>query len=188
MRKRSKRERTCSAGTSPRPGPGTRSAGTPPWPPSPSSAAPPSATPWAAASTLPAAGAAGDRGTSGSDRDINDADLQHPPRRRARPGPRRPALPAPASPRSGCPSPRPPGSTGLAGAGAAGLITRARLAFALRWSRLAQAAPGRRPLAPLQRPAGRGGSLTPDGRKEVTACNQDRQPGHHGTLYRQISS
>jgi hypothetical protein len=39
LRKRSKRERTCSAGTSARPGRGTLSAGTPPCPRSPSLAA-----------------------------------------------------------------------------------------------------------------------------------------------------
>ena len=39
-----RRARTCSAGTKPRPVPGTGSAGTPPWPPSPNSAPPPSAT------------------------------------------------------------------------------------------------------------------------------------------------
>ena len=52
----------------------------------------------------------------------------------------RPSRPAagsparPASPRSSCRSPRPPGSPAWPRSYTAGLITRARLAFALRWS------------------------------------------------------
>ena len=64
---------------------------------------------------------------------------------------------------------------------AAGLITRARLAFHLRWSRLAAPPPGPRPVAPLQHPAADHGShLIHGGRKEVTRCN--RKPGNHVTI------
>ena len=56
VRKRSKRARTCSAGSRPRPGAGTASAATPPWPPSPSSGPPPSATRSPATSSSPAPG------------------------------------------------------------------------------------------------------------------------------------
>ena len=92
-----------------------------------------------------------------------------------RPSPPAAASPArPASPPSGCRSPRPPGSPAWPGRPPPGCITRARLAFALRWSAPAAAPPGHRPLAPPQRPAPRRSHLTPSDRKEVTACN--RQP------------
>ena len=94
LKKRSRRARTCSAGTSPRPAPGTASAG---------------------------------------DGDVGDADLQIP------------LGDAPVPARGG--QPCPPGIApiklsiaettrlaGLARQHAARLITRARLAFALRWS------------------------------------------------------
>jgi hypothetical protein len=52
-----------------------------------------------------------------------------------RPSPPAAGCPArPASARSGCRSPRPPGSPCSPGSTPPGLITRARLAFALRWS------------------------------------------------------
>ena len=97
--------------------------------------------------TMPAASTA-------DDDHISDADLQIP------------LGDAPVPARGG--QPCPPGITpirlsiaetarlaGLAAHYTAGLITRARLAFALRWSAPATAAPGHRPLAPLQRPAPR---------------------------------
>ena len=101
--------RTHSAGTSPRCAPGMRSAGTPPWPPSPSSVMSPSATdcaatspswprqPPAATTTLPAT-ATGARPTT----------LTWASRSATRPSPPGPGSPArPVSAPSGSPSPRP---------------------------------------------------------------------------------
>ena len=115
--------------------------------------------------------------THGSDRGISDADLQIP------------LGDAPVPARGG--QPCPPGIapirlsiaetvrlTGLARQYAAGLITRARLAFALRWSlrrRRHQAAArwhhySARLLASQDR-------VTSDGRKEVTPCNRTSETG-----------
>lgn len=47
--------------------------------------------------------------------------------------------------------------------------------------RLATAPPGRRPMAPPRRPAGRGSNLNPGDRKKVTACKRGSQPMCHGT-------
>ena len=65
----------------------------------------------------------------------------------------------------------------------AGLITRARLAFRLRWSALASPPPGPRPLAPLQHPPPGAHHLTHDGRKEVTRCNRQ-----HGNQMSRLAS
>ena len=149
----SKRQRTRSAGTSPRSAPGTGCAGTPPWPPSPSSAPPPSATPWAAL-RLPArtAAPAAGRGRRRRRR-CRDADLLIPlgdapvPARGGQPCPpglgpdravrRRDRLAGPPrrAVRRGADQPRP-----------------ARLRAPLVCPPAAP--PGHRPLAPPQRPAG----------------------------------
>ena len=59
----------------------------------------------------------------------------------------------------------------------AGLITRARLAFRLRWSRWAARPPGPHPLAPLQQAPPAHRHLNPASRKEVTQCNH--KPANH---------
>ena len=88
--------------------------------------------------------------------------------------PSRPAAASPArppSPASSCPSPRPPGSPNLARQYAAGLITRTRLAFALRWSlrrRCHQAPPGG--ITTALGSSSRQDSQQQRG-KEVTECN-----------------
>ena len=124
---------------------GTGSAGTPPWPPSPSSAPPPSATRLTGSITLPAdtdtAPATHARRTpaprpaarAAAATPVSDADLQIP------------LGDAPVPVRAGQPCPPELGPiklsiaettrlTDLAACYTKGLITRARLAFALRWS------------------------------------------------------
>ena len=100
----------------PGPRPGTRSAGTPPWPPSRSSATPPSATRLCGDITLPdaPARASHDDGRDGEGRRQRRRPA-HPARRRARPRPQ-PGSPARrASAPSSSPSPRPPASNAWPG-------------------------------------------------------------------------
>jgi len=122
---------------------------------------------------LPPAGDAGAPRTRGSDADadVDDADLRIPLG----------DAPIPAYP--GQPRPR---RTGLIRLSVAETARLARLAAdwaagLLTPARLAQAAPSRRPVVPPRGPPGRGGNLTPGGRKEVTACNRDRRPVRRGT-------
>jgi hypothetical protein len=118
-RKRSRPERTRSAGTSLRRAPGTRSAGTLPWPPSPSSAMSPSATPCAAtspsrlrqppaATTTPLETATGTI-TADATTGTTPTTLTWASPSATRPSPPGPGNPArPISAPSGSPSPRPP--------------------------------------------------------------------------------
>ena len=180
MKRPSKPARTCSDGTSARPAAGTGPAGTPPWPPSPSSGPPPSAARSTAASiSPPPASATTTHADTTAGDDISDADLQIP------------LGDAPVPGRGGqpCPAGIAPIKLSIAETArlailarqhAAGLITRARLAFALRWSlrrRLHQAiARWHHYSTRLHHHQER---VTSADRKEVTECNTIRQPGHH---------
>ena len=114
-KKLSKPERTCSAGTSPRPGPGTRSAGTPPWPPWHSCGRQRSATTCAATSPSPASPPAAAVTTAATARTTSAA-LTCASRSATRPSPPAAGSPArPASARSSSPSPRPPASNAWPG-------------------------------------------------------------------------
>ena len=163
---------------------GRPSAGTLPWPPSPSSAPPPSAARSTGSITLPAAGPG--TATAPTAATAASATLTCRSPSATRPSRTAAASPArPASRRSSCPSPRPPGSPVLARQHAAGLITRARLAFALRWSlrrRLHQATArwhhySARLLAATDR-------VTSRGRKEVTPCNRTPDNRRHAERQR----
>ena len=136
--------------------------------------------------TLPAPGPAGDhaRGTRDDDRDITDADLRIPPRRRARPRSRRAAPPSrhhadQAVDRRDHAAHR----AGQAAHRRADQPRPARLRAAL--VAAAQTAPGRRPLAPLQCPAARRQDrITSGDRKEVTQCNTISSAGDHAEWQR----
>ena len=185
-RKRSRPERTHSAGTSPRCAPGTASAGTPPWPPSPSSAMSPSATDCAAtspsrprqppaATTLPKT--APGKITADATTGARPTTLTWASRSATRPSPPGPgALPArhrrrQAHRRRDRPPdpPRPPARR------RAHHRCPPRLSPAL--VPVAAPPPGPRPMAPLRHPPGRRSQhLTKDGRKEVTRCNRKPEP------------
>ena len=115
VRRRSRPGRTSWAGTRPRPGPGTRFAGTPPWPPSRSSATPPSATRSAATSpsrTPPPAQAT----TTAATARTTSAAPTCASRPATRPSPSAAGSPARrASAPSSSPSPRPPASNAWPG-------------------------------------------------------------------------
>ena len=133
-RKRSRPGRTRWAGTGARLAPGMPPAGTPRWPPGPSSATRPSATPCAATpASPPSQMTAPASPENGQDDDVDEADLLIPLG----------DAPVPAHGGQQCPPRIAPirlsvaetaRLTRLTAQALAGLITRARLAFALRWS------------------------------------------------------